>query len=93
MQGLQDSTQETLTDLLYGDIKYSIIIKASGPQIRIPALHHGYFLLDLGLIEIENPLNPENSEYDSFSFFISGVELNHETELSCESIITDLKIH
>lgn len=93
LQGLQDTTKATLTDLLYGDTTYLIQIRAQGPHIRIPSPSQGSFLLNLGVVEIQNSENKQNAEYESLDFIVSGIKLTHELRDVSESVIPEFKVN
>ncbi|CAG9311707.1 VPS13_6 [Blepharisma stoltei] len=80
LQGLQDSTQETLTDLLYGEAKYRVNIQASGPRVRIPSpTGQGSFLVSLGDVCLTNDPKIQNDNYEEFNLSVSSIELQFKT--------------
>lgn len=98
LQGLQDTTKETLTDMLYGDTKYYLSFKIRGPQVKIPTFCSGKFLLDLGLVEMQNGVSQEGSEYESLDFTLSGIKLMFENEeifrtAICEPVIPEFAVN
>ncbi|CAG9335375.1 VPS13_3 [Blepharisma stoltei] len=83
LQGLQDSTQETIIDLLHGDTKYIINIKACGPRINLPSpTGQGVFLVSLGDLEINSQSSFAEDIYENFDLKVSSIEFRYITNES-----------
>lgn len=95
LQGLQDSTQETLTDLLYGEAKYSINIQACGPRIKIPsATGQGNFMVSLGDVFLTNDAKISDDHYEDFNLAISSIELQFQAqEKEFVEVLSNCEIH
>ena len=82
IQELQDTTQGTITDLLYGETKYLIHIAVSGPRVRIPCANNkGNFLVNLGKLKLNNSLEINEGMYENFKVSVSDIELLYEEEV------------
>lgn len=76
LQGIQDSTQATLIDLLYGDLKYLIHIDVSGPKLILPyGAEEGVFSVNLGEFHLENHLQDADEYYENFELQIANLEM------------------
>lgn len=74
LQEFQDSTQETLSDLLYGESKYLLKIHACGPKIMMPSpTGQGKFIVNLGEADISNEPNESDSLYENFYLQITNI--------------------
>ena len=82
-QEIQDSTQETLTDLFYKQSRFEIAVRASGPRIRMPS-QEGFFFLSLGQFSMNNK-ETSDENYEEFDISLSSLELKYERD--SESII------
>ncbi|CAG9335335.1 VPS13_2 [Blepharisma stoltei] len=81
LQEFQDSTQETLTDLLYGETKYILKIHACGPRITLPSpTGQGKFILNLGEAEIYNEISEAEGLYEEFYIHISNISFLHSLD-------------
>ena len=81
IKGIQDTTQEALNDLLYGESLYSIKINCSAPKIKIPSpTNQGYFLLNLGDISLTN--SHASDHYEHFDIFMSSLGLEYQPKAS-----------
>lgn len=90
IQEIQDTTQETLTDLFYKQNQFEISIKASGPIIKLPS-QHGFFYLSLGQFSVQNT-DSNNENYEGFEINLASLELKYEKDEDSIVIVPSFEI-
>ena len=89
-QEIQDTTQETLTDLFYKQNRFEISIHACGPLIKLPS-QYGCFYLELGRFSVNNK-DSNDDNYEGFEINLSSLELKYQQNEDSIVIIPGFEI-
>ena len=89
-QEIQDSTQETLSDLFYKQTRFEISIQASGPRFKIPS-QTGFFLLSFGELSMKNKKSNDD-KYENFDITLDSLKLIYNNSDENLSIIPNFAI-
>jgi Vacuolar-sorting-associated 13 protein C-terminal/SHR-binding domain of vacuolar-sorting associated protein 13/Autophagy-related protein C terminal domain len=76
LQEIQDSTQETLTDLFYKQNRFEISVKTFGLRIKLPS-RNGWFLVVFGQFSVESK-ECTNENYAEFLINLASLETIYE---------------
>ncbi|CAG9335795.1 VPS13_4 [Blepharisma stoltei] len=74
LQSIADTSQETITDLLYGESKYIVNISACGPKLKFPSKNK-VLIISLGDLDICTEDSSQDDYYSRYQCSLKSIEM------------------